>query len=56
MARAGPADRIVPGMPESTEAGLIAAARGGDVQALEALVLRHQDRVYRFGMKMCWRL
>ena len=40
-------------MPESTEAGLIAAARGGDVQALEALVLRHQDRVCRFGMKMC---
>jgi RNA polymerase sigma-70 factor (ECF subfamily) len=33
--------------------GLLAAARAGDKQALEALLERHQEQVYRFGMKMC---
>jgi RNA polymerase sigma-70 factor (ECF subfamily) len=32
---------------------LLAAARAGDKQALEALLERHQPQVYRFGMKMC---
>jgi RNA polymerase sigma-70 factor (ECF subfamily) len=32
---------------------LLAAARAGDRQALEALLERHQAQVYRFGMKMC---
>ena len=32
---------------------LLAAARAGDKQALEALLERHQEQVYRFGMKMC---
>jgi RNA polymerase sigma-70 factor (ECF subfamily) len=32
---------------------LLAAARGGDRRALEALLERHQAQVYRFGMKMC---
>lgn len=32
---------------------LLAAARTGDREALEALVERHQAQVYRFGMKMC---
>ena len=32
---------------------LIAAAKGGDRRALEALLERHQGRVYRFGKKMC---
>jgi RNA polymerase sigma-70 factor (ECF subfamily) len=32
---------------------LLAAARAGDKQALETLLERHQERVYRFGMKMC---
>lgn len=32
---------------------LLDAARGGDRAALEALIERHQARVYRFGMKMC---
>jgi RNA polymerase sigma-70 factor, ECF subfamily len=39
-----------------TEAGdlaLIDAARTGDRGALEALLDRHQRRVYRFGLKMC---
>jgi len=32
---------------------LLAAARAGDAQALETLLERHQEQVYRFGMKMC---
>jgi RNA polymerase sigma-70 factor (ECF subfamily) len=32
---------------------LLAGARKGDRQALEALLERHQPQVYRFGMKMC---
>jgi RNA polymerase sigma-70 factor (ECF subfamily) len=38
--------------PESDET-LLAAARGGDRQALESLLERHQAQAYRFGMKMC---
>lgn len=36
-----------------TDERLLAAARAGDRQALEALLERHQAQVYRFGMKMC---
>jgi len=32
---------------------LLADARQGDKQALEALLERHQPQVYRFGLKMC---
>ena len=32
---------------------LLATARAGDKQALETLLARHQEQVYRFGMKMC---
>jgi RNA polymerase sigma-70 factor (ECF subfamily) len=32
---------------------LVGAARNGDRQALEALLLRHQAQVYRFGLKLC---
>ncbi len=32
---------------------LLQQARAGDPQAIEALLERHQARVYRFGMKMC---
>ncbi len=35
------------------EQELLAAARGGDRQALEKLLERYQGHVYRFGMKMC---
>ena len=38
---------------EATEAQLLEAAREGDAGALESLLRRHQDRIYRFGMKMC---
>ena len=44
-------------MDESSELrsdeDLLAAARQGDAGALEALILRYQPRVYRFGVKMC---
>lgn len=32
---------------------LLEAARGGDARSLETLLERHQEQVYRFGMKMC---
>ncbi len=40
-------------MVDATDQALLAAARRGDRDALEALLLRYQPRVYRFGMKMC---
>jgi RNA polymerase sigma-70 factor (ECF subfamily) len=40
-------------MPEPTDERLLTAARQGDRDALEALLLRYQSHVYRFGMKMC---
>ena len=38
---------------ERDDGQLLDAARGGDRDALEALLGRHQPRVYRFGLKMC---
>ncbi len=38
---------------ETGDAELLQAARSGDRVALEALLQRHQSRVWRFGMKMC---
>ena len=40
-------------MAEASDQTLLAAARSGDKDALETLLLRYQPRVYRFGMKMC---
>jgi RNA polymerase sigma-70 factor (ECF subfamily) len=36
-----------------TDGDLLAAARQGDTEALDALIRRYQPRVFRFGMKMC---
>ncbi|HEY7697111.1 MAG TPA: sigma-70 family RNA polymerase sigma factor [Vicinamibacteria bacterium] len=36
-----------------TDHALLDAARRGDRSAIEALLERHQARIYRFGMKMC---
>ena len=36
-----------------TDQALLDAARRGDRSATEALLARHQARIYRFGMKMC---
>jgi len=38
---------------ERTDQQLLDEARAGDRQALEALLSRHQSKVYRFGLKMC---
>jgi RNA polymerase sigma-70 factor (ECF subfamily) len=38
---------------EPTDQDLLDSARAGDRPALEALLDRHQRRVYRFGLKMC---
>jgi len=35
------------------DAALLERARGGDRDALEELLARHQRRVYRFGLEMC---
>lgn len=35
------------------ERSLVAASKGGDPAALDALVRIHQDRVYGFAMRMC---
>jgi RNA polymerase sigma-70 factor (ECF subfamily) len=39
-------------MPAS-DAELIRAARGGDARALEELLARYEQPVYRFGLRMC---
>lgn len=41
----------MPGPPD--DAPLIAASQAGDASALEALVRRHQERVYGFALRMC---
>jgi len=36
-----------------TDEELLQAARSGDDEALEALLARHEQRVFRFGLRMC---
>lgn len=40
-------------MSELSDDALLAGARAGDRAALEALLARHQARIYRFGLKLC---
>jgi RNA polymerase sigma-70 factor (ECF subfamily) len=40
-------------MTPPTDRALLEAARQGDRSAIDALLERHQARIYRFGMKMC---
>ncbi len=40
-------------MPERDEHELLAAARSGNQGALETLLLRYQNKVYGFGLRMC---
>jgi RNA polymerase sigma-70 factor (ECF subfamily) len=40
-------------MIEPTDLELVQAARQGDRAAIERLLVRHQPRVYRFGLKLC---
>ena len=37
----------------TTDAALLAAAQQGDAEALEALLVRYQPHIYRFGLRMC---
>lgn len=39
-------------MPE-TDAALVAAAQAGDRGALDELLARYEERIYRFGLRMC---
>jgi RNA polymerase sigma-70 factor (ECF subfamily) len=39
-------------MPE-VDAALIAAARAGDRRAIDELLARYEERIYRFGLRMC---
>lgn len=47
------APRDPPSAAEPSDAALLESARGGDLDALDALIQRHERRVYRFGLKMC---
>lgn len=40
-------------LESASDAELLASARAGDKAALETLLERHQEQIYRFGMKMC---
>jgi len=40
-------------MTGKSERELLEAARSGDERAIEALLQRHETRVYRFGLRMC---
>ena len=37
----------------ATDQQLLQAAQAGDRRAIEALLLQHQERIYRFGMRFC---
>ncbi len=52
--RRGPGGPTITGIVKETdEAVLLERARNGDRAAIEELIQRHQNRIYRFGMKMC---
>lgn len=40
-------------MTDAVDHVLLERARGGDRQAIEGLLERHEAQIYRFGMKMC---
>ena len=37
----------------ASDTALLAAARRGDAQALDALLAEHEPRIYRFGLRLC---
>lgn len=45
--------RMEAAQPTPTDDALLRAARGGDRDALDALITRYEPRVYRFGLGMC---
>jgi RNA polymerase sigma-70 factor (ECF subfamily) len=40
-------------VPNEASSELLARARNGDREALEALLVHHQAQIYRFGLRMC---
>ena len=40
-------------MAEATDAQLLEQLRKGDPQAIEQLLARHEQKIYRFGLRMC---
>ena len=44
---------MIAAVPSPSDEDLLASARGGDAESLEALITRYQSRVFRFGIKMC---
>lgn len=40
-------------MHSDTDTALLAKAHAGDARAIETLLEKHQDRVYRYGLRMC---
>jgi RNA polymerase sigma-70 factor (ECF subfamily) len=46
-------DFVTDAADQAPDEALLASARTGDREALEALILRYQPRVYRFGIRMC---
>ncbi len=51
-ARGSPA-RYKTDMQSHDEAGLLESARAGDRSAIEAILQHHEQRIYRFGLRMC---
>lgn len=40
-------------MPEVTDAQLIEQVKRGDAKAMDSLLARHEQKIYRFGLRMC---
>ncbi|MDP1826153.1 MAG: sigma-70 family RNA polymerase sigma factor [Archangium sp.] len=40
-------------MPEVTDAQLIEQVKKGDAKAMDSLLARHEQKIYRFGLRMC---
>ena len=48
-----PVNRLPDQIVDDPGNALLARARAGDREALEALLAHHQSQIYRFGLKMC---
>ena len=40
-------------MAESTDAQLLELVKKGDAKAMDVLLARHENKIYRFGLRMC---
>lgn len=53
MLRSARCERSPTRMLDEAERLLLDRARAGEAQAIEELLERHQEQVFRFAMKMC---